>query len=283
MKVQKIENTIKIKEYTFLVLIDFSECSYKALKYAISLAKETGGKIHLFHVGEINKITQSENALVIRKRIAEGSIIIREKLKSIVEIIQQENIAVSSAFSYGNEQDEIENQIELINPDITVIGRRKKRLNYRGKITNYLLNQYAGCVLIGGNKETFHAKTKISIACNNSTISKSNITIVNGLHSFVDSTLSIINIVKESNTPVLTNYSTLFTGNKERLSYAFIVNINIAEGLAEHIEKKQINLFCIGRSKDTNWILNRFFGRGSTATTIVDKVEVPIVILSNAN
>ena len=51
-------------EYDFLVLTDFSDASYIALKYTISLAKLIKSTIHICHVANPEKIVGSDNALM---------------------------------------------------------------------------------------------------------------------------------------------------------------------------------------------------------------------------
>jgi nucleotide-binding universal stress UspA family protein len=274
----------KTKTYNFLVLIDFSEASYLALKYTISLAKELGGSIHLFHVAGIEKLIHSENALIVKQKMDEEGDKIKEKLKAIVEIIVTDGIDATYEYSFGNDLEQIKEQLVFYNPDITIIGRRKLRLNYRGRITSYLLNKYSGCLLIAGKDKLFSTVSKVSLACNNQTIDKYDLSIVYQLHESVTSPLSIINILKDSdqNQAVqIIDSNEHFKKGKDSLQFAYPVNVNVAEGLIDHVVKEKVELLCVGRSKDTRWILNRFFGRGSTSAIIVEKVDVPILVLGN--
>ena len=80
-----------------MVLIDFSEGAYIALKYAMTLAKEMDGSLHLFHVADASNISDSENPLIIQQSIDEEAAKIKIKLKSIVEIVEAEGALAQMA------------------------------------------------------------------------------------------------------------------------------------------------------------------------------------------
>ena len=83
---------------TILVLTDFSEASYVALRYAISMAKSTLSKIHLFHVANASSIVKSDNqAAAIREINSERKKIVA-RLTSLVEIIETEKL--NATFDY---------------------------------------------------------------------------------------------------------------------------------------------------------------------------------------
>ncbi|MFT5821477.1 MAG: nucleotide-binding universal stress UspA family protein [Crocinitomix sp.] len=274
----------EIKEYNFLVLIDFSDEAYIALKYVISLAKEMGGSIQLFHVADMEKVTKSTNAIVIKQDIDEEGDKIKEKLKAIVEIIVAEGIAVTYEYSFGNYKDQIKNQIDFYNPDITIIGRRAIGSNRLGKVTNFLLNKNMGCVLIVSNSELFSSTTNISVACNKHTLDKSNLNMVHSLDNSVAPPLSIINILnnaEQEQEVQFTHAVEHFKKGKEKFKFSYPVNLNITEGLIEHIVQENIELLCIGRGKGAKCILNRIFAKESTTASIVAKVNVPVLILGN--
>lgn len=272
----------ELKRLNFLILTDFSKEAYSTLKYAISLVKQMKGNIHLFHVVDSGKIGQSENPLIVQQKLDEEGNKVKEKLKSIIEIIVTENISATYDYSFGNKISRIKDQIEFYNPDVTIIGRGKPKFYYKEKVTNYLINEYKGCVLIACNDIPFSSKTKISLACNKQTLGKYNLNILYDLHNSVTSSLSIINVLKDSkqNEEIkIMNSVADFKKEKDKLRFEFSINLNIVDGLIDYIIQKRVELICIGRSDSNYWILNRFFRKKSISIDIINKVNVPLLIL----
>ena len=120
----------------YLVLMDFSEASYKALKYIISMAKLLGGKIHVFHIGNANKMVTSDNQVVALRDLRLETRKIEKKLKSILEIIAAEDIQATCNYTIGNIISELKIKIAGIKPDLVIIGKSNKRFGLSGTLTS---------------------------------------------------------------------------------------------------------------------------------------------------
>ena len=74
-------------EYNFLVLLDFSEASYISLKFAITLSKQVGGNLRLYHVADGEEMARTDNHIVALRSVDRMNNEIENKLKAINTII----------------------------------------------------------------------------------------------------------------------------------------------------------------------------------------------------
>ncbi len=275
-------NKYKNIKYEFLVLMDFSESSYIALKYAISLAKITDSKIHVYHVGNPGKIAVSDNQVAVLRAFESENKKVEDKLGSIVEIITTEGIQAICHHTIGNIINELEKLIDQVNPDLIVVGKKKEKLRFSGKLTNFLLNKYSGSLLIVGKEIAFQTGTKISIACNGNTLYQYGPQIVSKIDHHTKAPLTLVNVQKlsESNEKLdLPKIWQSFYTMNLNINIEYQNNSSVILGLIEHISEKKIELFCIGRGKYKNTFLNRIFNNYSTPYEIIRRVNIPILIM----
>jgi hypothetical protein len=271
------------KTESLLVLFDFSEASYAGLKYSMALAKGTPKVIHLFHVAQ-GLFAESENQLIAHRSIDEGSSKIIAKLKSLVEIIEEEGLKAVYDYSFGNEIEEVTKQISLIKPQLTLMGRRSRRSASKGKLTSFLINRYSGCVLVAGDKLFFNSNTKMGLACNKDSLSAYDLRFMYSLHQMVSPSLSLINILKETkreNVRQTEGPAEQFKEGEVNLRFENPMDINSADGLIEHVLREGVELLCIGRNKGSSRFVNRYFGTGINFLDITQRIDVPILILGN--
>lgn len=268
-------------EYNFLVLIDFSEASYISLKFAITMTKQVGGNLRLFHVADGEEIAGNESPIAALRSVDQVNSEIEDKLKAIAEMIEEEGIRVLYEFSYGNVKNEINAHIATVKPDMVILGRRTQ--NRIGKITKHFLNTYSGCVLITGVESEFSSKTNISLACSKTTSDNYYLSIVYGLHQSVNPPLSIINVLtNHSDHKTIQSVIPLHQPNKmeSTLQYRHSLNSSVAEGLIEHISKDSVGLLCIGRKINGSWGLKKLFPQSSAPSEIIESIDIPILLLA---
>jgi len=268
-------------EYNFLVLLDFSEASYISLKFAITLSKQVGGNLRLYHVADGEEMARTDNHIVALRSVDRMNNEIENKLKAIVEMIEEEGIRVIYEYSYGNVKNKIINHIATVKPDMVILGRSIQ--NRVGKITKHFLKAYSGCVLITGVESEFSPNMNISLACSKTTPDNYNLSIVYGLHQSVKPPLSIINV------------STDYSGHKgtesvvplqhpkkteSTLQYHHSLSSNVAEGLIEHVSKDKVGMLCIGRKKNSNLGLKKIFSQSSIPSEIIKSINIPILLLA---
>ena len=271
--------------YTFLVLMDFSEASYISLKYAISLAKYLGGRIEIFHAIDPEKISGLENSQAFLSSLDQVNKEVENKLKSLVEMLDTEGIQSNYNYSYGKIKSEINSHVLKIKPDLVIVGSNTK--NAKGRIMNHFLNTYSGTVLITKSEGEFDLETNISFACKETTIKNSNLEIVNALDKLVDSSLSIIKVnSNQSNGAIIEPPLGVQLLEKPESELRFYApnNTSVADGLINHITKDEIGLICIRRSKNNSRGLGKIFSKRLTSTELVKSViDIPILLLGNRN
>lgn len=141
-----------------LVLIDFSESSEVLVRYGISLAKQIGASIRLFHVASNNGIELTENQMGTIHSISSSDNEILRKLESYASMVRNEDLEVSYSYAYGNRKNEISDQIESTLPSLVIIGRSMKsnlslnRLFGRKPISQSIAKEVDVPILLLGQK-----------------------------------------------------------------------------------------------------------------------------------
>lgn len=268
-------------EYNFLVLVDFSEASYISLKFAITMTKQVGGNLRLFHVADGEEMARTDSHIVALRSVDRMNNEIEDKLKAIAEMIEGEGISVAYEYSYGNVKNKINNHIATVKPDMVILGRRTQ--NRVGKITRHFLKSYSGCALITGVESEFSPTTNISLACSKTTPDNYNLSIVYGLHQSVKPPLSVINVLTDySDHKDMESVIPLHHPNKmeSTLRYHHSLSSNVAEGLVEHVSEDSVGMLCIGREINGNWVLKKLFSQPSIPSEIIENITIPILLLA---
>jgi nucleotide-binding universal stress UspA family protein len=116
-----------MKTFTFLVPVDFSECSYNALQYATMLARRSNGEIFLFHVIDLEEMPDSENPVVINFAMERLIKKAQDRIRSLKELISLKQVVVKQQIAIGNVTVELTKQISEVKPDVIVMGRNADR------------------------------------------------------------------------------------------------------------------------------------------------------------
>jgi len=145
---------------TILVLMDFSDVSYMALKYAISLAKIWKRSIKLFHVFP-STIIDSDDQTVNLNDVEKYEREVISTFSSIVEIIQAEGVGTSYALSRGHLTTSMIQEVTELQPELIVIGRNK--INTSCKTIQILIKNFSGCILSVGAPWDFRENSKICL------------------------------------------------------------------------------------------------------------------------
>jgi len=259
----------------YCVLVDFSEASYRALKYIISMAKITNGKIHICHI-----ITESTSIGSETKKV-------EDKLNAIIEIITAEGIEASCQYIFGDIIVEFEKLIDQIKPDIVVIGKRKGNSNFSGNITDYLLNDYLGSLLIVTEEKEFNTDKKIAFAGAKKTIEQNNPYSIFKLIPDIKPPLVLISLKKSTKAGEKINlpkaWSSYYKDEYKNQFEHHQTPINY-ENLAPYIFKEKIELLCIGRENNKNSFINRFFHKNiDSSSEIIKRINIPILIIGSSN
>lgn len=257
----------------YCVLVDFSEASYKALKYVISMAKITNGKIHICHV-----ITESNSIETETKKV-------EDKLNAIIEIITAEGIEASCQYIFGDFVIEFKKLVDQVKPDVVVVGKRKENPNVSGNLIDYLLNDYLSSLLIVTDEKAFDADKKIAFAGTKKTIEQNDPRSVFKLIPGIKSPMVLINLKKSTIAGEKVNLSETWPSYyKDKNNFEYHQNPITYENLAPYIFKEKIDLLCIGRENSKNSFINRLFNKNTDSSSeIIKRINIPILIIGNLN
>jgi len=267
---------------TFIVLMDFSEASYNALKYVITIAKTVKGNIKIIHCADMREILDKHNALACKNYIGDETVKIKAKLNSIVEIISEEKIHVSSEYFFGKFNLKIGDYLKAFPKDIVVIGGEKTMRNPVNNKLHFLLNNHPGPIMIVGAEAKFHDDINISFACKASSGINLNEDFVIDLakHASSSSTLLYVSTPNDSQaTETLLSVSKGFQESGLNIHLESAKSNSVAKGIAEHISETNTELLCLGRRKRRNILQYFFINQHSTLSEIIKKINIPILIL----
>jgi|GEM_PF-189233 len=121
---QAAEATVSSKRWrNILVLVDFSECSRQAVRFAGVVAKQTGGRLTLFHVAELSEAHASVSLLYERQAQAHLRLDTEQKLQTWIKREVPASVPVKTLVRVGDPPLELtERGIRLLGSDLIVMG-----------------------------------------------------------------------------------------------------------------------------------------------------------------
>ncbi len=268
--------------FDFLILVDFTEPSYKALDYLIKLVKTVGGGIEIYCMVDLSGVADSDNQITALRSIQTEKRRIERKLSSIVEMIELEGIRAASSYSLGNLKSELKLKLVQAKPDVVVVGKENGGTDW---LLNYLINSYNGPVLILGDQSDFLKGAKITIGYGPDTLDKYDFRFISKLSQVSETPLTLLKVTspaeKEgssaaSNMPPVSGQSDLY------FRFEYKNSSNVASALLEDASKSNVELLCVGRSDCKNSI-SRLFFKNSTTFKIAKNIKVPLFIMSKKN
>ena len=280
---ENIEEKKMITGYNFLVLMDFSESSYLPLKYAITIAKTIGGQIHVAHISNPEEIVTTENQRVGLNALKTEAEKINAKLSSIVEIIIAENVQATYHYSIGNIIHETKNLISEINSDLIIIGKKKSANKFSGKLSNYLVNNFDGAVLIIDKDYEFMPDTRISLGFSNNKVPPfQNASLIIDLAKHTIPPLTMFTVkttdepIKEMEIPKTWTKSE--SNNLKIVSKSF-QNSSIVKGIIEHASEKKNELLCLNRGKQKKFFDKSLRRKTNIINEVINDTYIPILIM----
>jgi nucleotide-binding universal stress UspA family protein len=268
--------------HTFLVLLDFSKASYKALKYTISLAKLLKGEIHVMYVANPMDLVYSDNPAIAIRDIEFDTRKNERKLKAITEIIATEGIEATSCYSIGNVISLFEERVERTKPSLVIVGKKLEKSKFSGKLSSYLMNNYKGSLLVVGEESEFQIDTKISLGCNVNTLNLSNLEILHTLNTYTEIPLTLVEVKNTIDSNPQKNlpegWKSLYEKD-QNIQFECQNDSTVVNGLVNHVSQNKIKLLCIGRGKPKGFLERLFLNQGTTASKVVNKINAPILVL----
>jgi nucleotide-binding universal stress UspA family protein len=266
----------------YLVLIDFSEASYHALKYAISLAKLIKGNIHVCYIGNPSIIENEENQFAALRELNTATQKIKNKMGAIVEMIIVEGINAIPHCSFGNIIDEFKELKNLIQPDVVVLGKKVEgNPKLSGKFTNYLLHKYEGSLLIVGENSFFQEETEIYVASNKNTFDVYDPHLIFSINKQTKVALKLVYIKTDVDSTEQINLPQTWRGSMAKIEENIDVHLNstVSGGLSHYLKDKEATLLCIGRGKPIKFLERIFSKSGSIVSNVVHQINTPVLVM----
>ncbi|MBT6440309.1 MAG: universal stress protein [Flavobacteriales bacterium] len=269
---------------TILVLTDFSEASYVALRYAISIAKSTLSKIHLFHVANASSIVKSDNqAAAIREINIERKKIVA-RLTSLVEIIETEKLNAAFDYHMGNFSAVLAEQLKFSKPDLVIIGQKKKIS--LSEAVNILIDIHEGAIIIISKESEVFSNSNISLALDINTFYNYKINLSFGIKELTNIHLKVVNKIEKSKAKDVIVLPKLNLSYYEKarkfISNHFNYRYNVAD-IIQQIDDKEHDLLAIAREKRNHSFLNRLFFPNTNLLGLINRTKKPILLLSKTN
>jgi nucleotide-binding universal stress UspA family protein len=267
--------------FTYLVPVDFSESSFNALHYTTMLAKNSGGRINICHVLDLEELPESDNPVVISFALDRLQRTAEKKMKSLREIIFMNGIVVKEEILTGNVRVELMKQIKSVKPGVMVLGRDTgKKLRTNG-LLSFLVRKTDLPVLV--IPKSHHPATG-SRAVLTSEITPQNKIRVSALFEIikkVTNELSVLNI-----------RSNFFPNAHDALTYIQNLNTNASrdiepfanesngglENILEFIRTNQIDMHCAVDLNAKNSLLGRLFADG-VMNQLAAQEQIPVLVI----
>ncbi len=279
MENKKIKN-----KYRILVLIDLLPRSEKTLIDAVNLAQIIHGNIEVFYVKPLTDIIDHENQMSAMRAMEEERLATKKKLQDLIDpVAKNEGISIDIDFTFGNVKNEIEKHLKKTNPDIVVLGKRKRKLiNLLGdNVTQFILNTFSGIILMGGEAKKLQLNDEISIGLFNDAVAGCNIEIIQDLSKRTMARIKLFGLRKKSDTLVKNVMATRLKtihNIEEIIEYEFEEGSHGLDGLANYVTKNNVGLLCIGRGERKKGWTDRYIGGAPSVNKAIQKLNIPLLI-----
>jgi len=266
----------------FLVLIDFSEDSYKALDDLIKLVKEIGGSIEVFSILSPLGIMDKENQITALRTMDMEEKRVERKLNSIVEMIELEGIKANSSYSIGNVKSELKLKLIKSQPDVMVLA---KKGNFANGVLHFLINEYKNAVLILGNAQKFFRGNSIAIGYEDKTFNFQDFQLIYKISRATEIKMTLLRTVASSGIDHSTGKSDWIIENIPDKAYSSVnyhSNSDLTGALLKNSLSKDVVLLCIGKNLSKKALFRNPF-KNSTTFKIVKNTRVPLLIMGVKN
>lgn len=237
---------MKNNMYKILVLSDLKDSTQNTLKSAVSLAKMLKADLEFFHVKKPTDIVEQDNQLSAMRRIGKEHVTTEKRIKKLVSSVMKDyDIKINSSFTFGNVKREIENYIDMIRPDIIVLGKKKsKTIKLKDdNITNFVLKKYDGAILIASEENSLEPNKELSLGLLNGIKESFELDFAEDLIKHSNKPLKLFKIVKRS----LDSDKIEKNADIKTIDFVFEQNDNSINKLSDYLVKNNINLFCLNR------------------------------------
>jgi nucleotide-binding universal stress UspA family protein len=242
---------MKNNKYKILVLSDMKDTTANTIKSGVSFAKMIGGDLHFFHVKKPTDIVEKESQLSAMRTINRTYLSTDNDIQDLIEPISKDyDTPISFSHAFGNVKSEISNQIKTYQPDVIILGKRKsKPFNFIGdNITEYVIKNYDGAVMIASEENAIQPNTELSLGILNKINATFDMSFADRLFGHTQKPLKSFKTYNASNK---TNEVNPFT-EKNTVELVFDHGDNSIKSLSNYLTKSDVNLLCLDRVDENN-------------------------------
>lgn len=233
--------------YKILILSDLKKGTDTTIRSAVSLSKIIDGQVELFHVKNASEIVGKENQLSAMRNINKEYVKTENKIKKHIQHAKEAfNTSINYGFAFGSPREEITKYLKEYQPDIVVLGRRKRRpFKLMGDyLTPFVLKQHKGAVLIAAEGHVLEPHQEISLGLFNNDRDHLNIDFADELLKSVHEPLTSFKIIKSE--------EDLDAKPKDRnqVEYVFNQTDGVVKKLSSYLKKSKVDLLCVNRENN---------------------------------
>jgi hypothetical protein len=268
---------MKKNKYKIVVFSDLKGSMNNTLKSTIGLANIINGEIELFHVKKPSEVVKTESQLSAIRTINRESITIDKKIKSIINSFSKDfGVNISYSFTIGNLKNEIGSYISEQKPDIIVLQRKKtKLLDFLGdNITQFVHERHPGAIFVVDDNKVLEPDKELSLALLDDGEGTPNIEFMDNLLKHTQKPLKSFRIVKN---PSDIKTSKEFRG-KKTIEFVFEERDDSIKNLSNYLIINNINLLCVGRTKNNPTKKSDNSSINSNINAIVGNLQVPLLL-----
>jgi nucleotide-binding universal stress UspA family protein len=266
-----------MKKLTYFVPVDFTDCSFNALQYAIMLARFSEGKVRIGHVIDLDLVTESENPVVVTWSLENLNRKANEKMKSLREMISLEGVEVEHDIATGNVRNELMKLIDRLNPNVIIIGRDTYRPLRKDSLVSYFTRNTRIPVLIVPGTHNPTLPNRAVLATDMRPEKMTEFDAFFNLLKRTSQELAIVNISGKSSDNQVQSEMWV---DKLKVVYgidATLFTQKNGNDVMDFIRANKVDLLCtIRRNKN---ILDHFFQRNTTHQ-LPALAEVPVLMIS---
>ena len=260
---------MKSTKYKILVLSDLNKSVGTIIKSSISLAKMIDAEIAIFHVKKHIDIVDRDNQFTAMRTLNEEHNNTKKTIDALVNDFSDEfDVKISGSYAFGKIKEEIQNQINLYNPDIIVLGERdSSSFKLIGdSITRFILKKFNGVIMISSNENALVPNKKMVLG------------VLNGANKIFDAEFSK-DLISHTTAPlksfkILNSQSEVaektLINEEKMVEYVFEQSDNALTTLSSYLLKNNINLLCVDRSKDKT--------KKTSLKEVVSKLKVSLLV-----
>lgn len=264
------------KPLRIFVPIDFSQCSYNALAYALQLAKVCQGAIDLYHITDLGDLPTSDNTVVMHRILGQLEEKMNAQIQSLKEMINEHGVMVTSSDQViAHTSGALAKRLRELNPDLMVVGQQEN--SYQN--LSALYRQLDCPMLVVPDHAAPALPDYIVLASDKKPVTEKALSPLFKIMQATTRTLSVLTVKGQRSRRRMKGFELPLHGYHFQIDYQEQLDRNVARGIQSFVSAHSVNLICIIDRKQFSW--RRLF-RKSIAAQLSNHVTAPLLILKES-